>query len=118
MYTFEPYEQDGQFGQILLIQESGEGIAMHRHDDPDYRHSITVIEGVCRCYGPGKKWSVVLYERQTHIFTDEQQEHEIVAIRGSTRLLAIWINGKPPGLDQVPKDELVGTIRRPLTRGQ
>lgn len=118
MFTFEPYDKDGQHGQVLFIQNSNDGIAMHRHDDPAYRHSITVLEGVCHCYGPGKTWSVILYEGQSHTFTDAQQEHEIVALRNRTKLLSLWPTGRPAFEDQVPEDQKTGTIRRQLTRGK
>ncbi len=113
MFHYRLYEHHTLYGQFYEFPARGDGIPMHDHREAQ-RHNIIILRGSVQVYGPDKSWSFYASVGDVVDMTSEMHPHEVVALEPYTKILGMFIHGRPDG-EYLDDDEKSGTVYRPIT---
>ena len=72
---------------VRLKFRCGEKLEMHSHDHDSY-HDVRVTSGSVRVHGKG--WQKSMGSGESLVLSDDQMEHEIVALSDDTEVLNVY----------------------------
>jgi len=89
------FTRDGEVTSLNLhFQFKGDVLELHAHPESSF-HDVRIDRGAVSIYGPGRRWEIIGKAGDFVALTDEQQEHEIIALQDDTLIANVYKGAQP-----------------------
>lgn len=103
---FKPYRSGQVYGTLYTFDAVGDGLPEHHHADIEL-HNIVVLQGAVDFI---QGWAVSRLVQGDVFDFDGTRKHLVIAREPGTRLLNLFLNGRPAAYDAIDPAEFTGQI--------